>query len=317
VFDHTSPLQFLERLLTHKTGRPITETNITQWRRTVCGDLTSAFQRQPDDKQAGVPVPQRDAFLEGIHRAKFKQPPSNFRPLSQAEIDEIRRDPQRSALLPRQEPGVRRSCALPYELVVDGQLSDDRSAYHIRFEARNEVFGPAAAGAPFAVRAWTASDDVAIRDYAVVAGGRLSDSWPLSDFDSGAYHFTVHGPNGFFRAFRGAAADPLLEIRLDYARPTSGVAKLTGDVAIRVFNRDPRRSHAVDVVDNAYKSDPARVVVPPNESASVPVSAQRAFGWYDRTVRVAGVENFEKRYAGRVETGQWSFSDPAMGGVVA
>ena len=42
VFDHTSVLQFLERLLTHKTGRKVEEPNISQWRRTVCGDLTSA-----------------------------------------------------------------------------------------------------------------------------------------------------------------------------------------------------------------------------------------------------------------------------------
>ena len=47
VFDHTSILQFLEKFLSHKTGRPIRETNINAWRRTVCGDLTSVFR--PDN----------------------------------------------------------------------------------------------------------------------------------------------------------------------------------------------------------------------------------------------------------------------------
>ena len=43
VFDHTSVLQFLEKFLSAKKATPIKETNISDWRRTVCGDLTSAF----------------------------------------------------------------------------------------------------------------------------------------------------------------------------------------------------------------------------------------------------------------------------------
>jgi phospholipase C len=37
VFDHTSPLQFLEKGLSHKTGKKVEEPNISRWRRTVCG----------------------------------------------------------------------------------------------------------------------------------------------------------------------------------------------------------------------------------------------------------------------------------------
>jgi phospholipase C len=37
VFDHTSIIRFIER----RFG--VTEPNITEWRRAVCGDLTSAF----------------------------------------------------------------------------------------------------------------------------------------------------------------------------------------------------------------------------------------------------------------------------------
>ena len=36
-------------------------------------------------------------------------------------------------------------------------------------------------------------------------------------------------------------------------------------------------------------------------------------GWYDVTIRVAGRASFAKRYAGRVETGNWSVSDPLIG----
>jgi phospholipase C len=36
--------------------------------------------------------------------------------------------------------------------------------------------------------------------------------------------------------------------------------------------------------------------------------------WYDFTVRVAGLDGWSRRFAGRVETGRPSFSDPAQGG---
>jgi len=42
----------------------------------------------------------------------------------------------------------------------------------------------------------------------------------------------------------------------------------------------------------------------------------KSFGWYDFSVKVRGFDHFEKRYAGRVETGRSSYSDPFMGGVV-
>ena len=40
-------------------------------------------------------------------------------------------------------------------------------------------------------------------------------------------------------------------------------------------------------------------------------------GWYDFSIKVAGYDDFEKRYAGRVETGKEGFSDPFMGRVIA
>ena len=36
-------------------------------------------------------------------------------------------------------------------------------------------------------------------------------------------------------------------------------------------------------------------------------------GWYDFSVLVRGFEGFEKRHAGRVETGAEGITDPVMG----
>ena len=61
VFDHTSVIQFVETWLAGK-GKQVKETNISDWRRVVCGDLTSAF-RPYDDEKIDLPKaarPQRD-----------------------------------------------------------------------------------------------------------------------------------------------------------------------------------------------------------------------------------------------------------------
>jgi phospholipase C len=45
------------------------------------------------------------------------------------------------------------------------------------------------------------------------------------------------------------------------------------------------------------------------EQTSVAVSAEATQGWYDFSVEAGA---FVARYAGRIETGAWSISDPAM-----
>jgi phospholipase C len=53
--------------------------------------------------------------------------------------------------------------------------------------------------------------------------------------------------------------------------------------------------------------------VSPGGRATFAVETVASNGWYDVTVRVAGRAAFAKRYAGRVETGNWSVSDPLIG----
>jgi phospholipase C len=313
VFDHTSVLQFLETFLTHKTGKRVEESNISGWRRTVCGDLAAAFQPSPDDKASVLESVPRDAFLEQIHRAQFKELPAGYRVLTGEEIEHIRRDPQGSALLPRQEPGVRRSCALPYELAVDGSLNEDRTRFTIQFEARKELFGERSAGSPFIVHARTAAGELQIRNYAVAAGERLEDSWAVNDFPDGNYHLRVYGPNGFFREFTGDQEDPSIDLNFDYARHRAGGRGLSGGIAIVAANRDRRQSCIIEIRDNSYKHPTQTRILAPSERVTLTVDSQDSAGWYDVTVGIAQRERFQKRYAGRVETGKWSTSDPAMG----
>ena len=313
VFDHTSTLQFLEKLITHKTGKPLEETNISRWRRAVCGDLTSAFQTSNEDQGGVKEYLTRNAHIEEIHRAKFKELPSGYHLLGKEEIAQIRRDPSASPFLARQEPGVRPSCALPYQLSVDGSLNDKRTHFTITFQAKKDAFGARSAGAPFVVYALAGNGKLTVRDFAVEAGERLEDSWEINAFDGGRYHLRAYGPNGFFREFRGGIDDPPVEINLEYARISATDAALSGNLEFNCVNRDANSGSSMEIHDNAYQTDKLTHILSPGGQRTLIIDTHKSFGWYDSSVRIAGHDRFEKRYAGRVETGKNGFSDPAMG----
>jgi phospholipase C len=309
VFDHTSVLQFLETFLRHKTGKEIKESNITQWRRTVCGDLTSAFQPYSGEATK-LSFMDRDAFIEQIYNAKFKDVPKDFHALTAEERAALAKDPAASAWMPKQEPGVRRSAALPYELEVNGALADDGASFGVSFAAKKEQFGDAAAGSPFIAFARIAPDQLAVRNYAVSAGGNLEDAWKLADFANGVYHIAIHGPNGFYREFQGTNSDPKVSVL--FRQPVRDEA-FVGAVVVEMHNRDAIQGQVVELRDESYGAPPMRRTLRPGERVTLPLETAPSHGWYDWTVRVAGDGILAQRFAGRVETGEWTFSDPAMG----
>ncbi|HEY2786048.1 MAG TPA: phospholipase C, phosphocholine-specific [Fimbriiglobus sp.] len=297
VCDHTSVLQFLEKLLTHKTGKKIEETNVTAWRRVVCGDLLSAFQPAPVAGQKLADFPSRDEFVEQIHRAKYKPVPTHPAPLTPEEIERVQKSPDKSRL-PRQEPGVRPSCPLPYQLVADGALGPNRTSFVLHFEAKMDQFGNRAAGSPFTAYAST-KDGMTIRRYAVGAGESLDDAWDLSAFEKGRYNIRVYGPNGFFREFIGERKDPLVRVTVEGS-------------FVRLVNRD-RAAQSVAIRDRSYGKPDVRFVLAAGEDVRLPVGDDEQFGWYDIGVTLDASPGFARRFAGRVETGRPTCSDPAMG----
>lgn len=317
VFDHTSTLQFLEHFLTHKTGKKIQETNISDWRRTICGDLSSAFRPYNGEKIAEPTFLKRDEVVEYIHNAKFKKLPSDFKLLTAAEIKQINTTPHSSPYFPKQEAGTKPSCALPYQLYADGKLSADKKSFEIRFEAADGIFGKIALGSPFNVYApgKYRQENVCTWAYALTAGDNLSDAWPLHDFEGGNYHLRVYGPNGFFREYAGNAADPQLEITCQYQRSIID-NKLTGNIELKLHNLSRSAHPTIEIVDNAYKTNHHTILVKAGATSSLILNLNNSHNWYDFTVKVKGSGHFIKRYAGRVETGLQSFSDPFMGRVV-
>jgi phospholipase C len=314
VFDHTSTLQFLEGFLSKKTGKTIKETNISDWRRTVCGDLTSVFRPYNGDIiPTPVPLP-KDEFVEGIHKAQFKKLPDDFKLLTADEIAQINKAPHLSPYMPKQEKGIKPSCALNYQLYAEGKLSADKKSFEMNFTAANEVFGKSAIGSPFNVYApgKYLNDDVRTWAYTAVAGDTLTDAWPLNEFENSHYHLRTYGPNGFFREFKGNANDPDLDIACEYQRNLTDNKKLTGNVELK-FQNFAAGEQIVEITDNAYITNNHKHILKSGGKSTLVLNLSNSHGWYDFSVKVSGRQDFEKRYAGRVETGNASFTDPLMG----
>lgn len=305
VFDHTSILMFLEKFLSQKTKKEIKETNITEWRRTVCGDLTSTFVPYNGEKFTLPDFVEHDPFVKSIHQSQFNQAPSEFRALTQAEVDQINLK-HKSSTLPRQEKGTKTSRALPYELYADGKTKKDQS-YEIRFKAGKNHFGELSAGSPFQVYSYGSS--FGNRAYAVIAGDTLEDTWTAQAFDQDRYHFRVHGPNGFFREFKGKVNEPGVEVLCRYE--TNAEKKLTGNIALTISNPGTE-AVTFSVHDNSYGQRPQESRLGAGDNVTVRVDLTKSSRWYDISVTIDGNKMFENRFAGKVETGDEGISDPAM-----
>jgi phospholipase C len=307
VFDHTSNLQFLEHWLSAKTGKNIKQQQISDWRRCITGNLTSIF-RVAEDVRPNYPQPiKKNTFFQSIHSAKYKALPSAFK-LNQ---------------LPTQEPGIKPSTALPYQLEVDAVINLAERSVILSIESKKEIFGEQTAGAPFIIYfpGKTVSTDangkltwanMNSRNYAVKPGDRIYDHFPLNMFEGGQYHIQVYGPNGFFREYIGGATDPDIFIRCSYQKDRLNDKKLSGNVEIIIAsNKSPL---TVLITDNAYHNKPKTIQINKEKSAVI-LNASLSYGWYDFNAEIKGNEHFKQRFAGRVETGVPNFSDPFMGRV--
>lgn len=315
VFDHTSSLQFIENFIEKKTGKKIAGENVTQWRRTICGDLTSAFRPYNGEKIERPIFLDKDKFMEDIHQAQFKDVPDNFKKLNSDEVARINAGHRESPDFPKQEKGVRPACALPYELYSDAHFDKAKGSLTLSFKAGNTVFGKKSAGSGFKVYAMNPFKGETLRtwDYTSAAGDTLQDEWALNDFENGKYHLRVYGPNGFYREFMGDKNNPLINISCEYER--NRLNQLSGNVVVKVTNRDSK-THAISLADNSYGSPVQTKTVAQGASVTFVQKLDKSFNWYDLSVKLKDQADFEERFAGRVETGAVTKTDPLMGGVV-
>ena len=69
-------------------------------------------------------------------------------------------------------------------------------------------------------------------------------------------------------------------------------------------------------VRDGYTSQETKLTLEPGEAQTKHWSLSRTRGWYDLVITVQGDLRFQYRYAGHLENGEDSISDPAMGGLL-
>lgn len=269
TFDHTSLGQFLEKRF------DITIPAISPWHRAICGDLTSCF----------------DFALEGDREFPSLPDASGSQTALAVHLERPRILPPRTAEQRFQEPGLRRSRALPYVLHVDATGGADA----ITLDFVNEGH----AGANFHVYDRRHLDRLP-RRYAVEAGRRVSDAWPVDE--DGSFDLLVLGPNGFMRAFTGqdAALLPPLTARYADEQKTLLLSLAAPDAGeIRLSLEDDRYGNA----------EPHEMIARAGQPGEVRRSANDSHGWYDFALTT---KRQRFHFAGRIEDGNDGFSDPLL-----
>jgi phospholipase C len=193
--------------------------------------------------------------------------------------------------MPVCEGGTRPARALPYALLMNGRIAD--GLFLLDFRNRG-------AGVAFYVYDRVRTQNPP-RRYTMAAGDAFSDFWQLRD--SSRYDLAVYGPNGCLFEFRGTASGaalPEVNLALD-AAALSATLRLTngGTSACRLS------------VVNAYHTAPAREFsVAPGATVEDRWDLSMRAGWFDLSVASVSFVGFARRYAGHLETGAPSISDP-------
>lgn len=276
VFDHSSVVRFIEARFGVK------EPLISPWRRAVSGNLLSCFDFVNPQNGAFPPLPDTAARRQlAVSLANTKVPalPAGL-----------------SA--PVQAAGVRPARPLPYELQVQAQVNT--GLVDLTFQNAGE------AGAVFHVYDRLALDQIP-RRYTVEAGKQLAGRWTAT----AAYDLWVLGPNGFHRHVVGdvrRAADaawPEMLLRAD---------RRAGELVLDLVNNGAQPC-TFRLAANKYASNRIpEVRVPARSRSTMRLPLAASANWYDFSLRVDGLPGWLRRFAGHLENGLPSISDPAMRG---
>ncbi|WP_344674630.1 phosphocholine-specific phospholipase C [Sphingobacterium kyonggiense] len=300
LFDLTSGLQFMEHFIEKKTGKRVIEENISSWRRLVCGNLTSVFRPIPELKKPDLTNVNRNAYVERIHQAQHKNLPGNFVAMTKAELDKI---DFKQGGLGIQEKGIKPSNAIPYDPKVMIRLDDKQKQIVMEFSLEGKLPATKTIGMPFLVINYTGykseSSDFNSWNFSVRTKEKLTYSWSYADFKNQQFHFIVHGPNGFFREFKGHVKKHFPQIAID-SNHSKGLRIKVSDLKSNAFMKDQAYSRK-SIEFNRKKIK------------ELGISLQESYGWYDYEIMLSDDKDFYYRFAGHVENGKSSMTDPLMG----
>jgi len=301
VFDITSTIQFLEHFLNKKYGKNIIESNISSWRRAITGDLTSVFRPFSKGNDTFPEFIERNEQIAKINNALEKPYPNNYKKLSKEEIRGIRSG-RTKGILPDQEKGGKLSNALCYDLHVNELINDKQLT--LKFESSLDFFREKSLAGVFNVYAYGFKQSKANWSFACSAGNHLTHDWSLLDFNDELYHLAVHGPNGFYRKLQGDLHNHTPEISLKYDQRGERL----------IFNIENKSNKPLELsIYNGYQKKFAKQAINACKQKELKISVKDQHCWYDFEFSIVGTA-FKRQYAGRLENGKDSITDPLMGG---
>ncbi len=278
VFDHTSTLQFLEK----RFG--VREENISDWRRAVCGDLTSALDfATPNQDWANLSLPATADYMARVR---------------QSAASPSLRIPEQQVLATQDGP-QRAARPLPYVLRADARAAPGK----VWIDLEN------AGGTGAVFQIFDNTDKAGPWRFTLGAGERYAAGHWNGAGELGAYDLTVHGPNGFYRRFAGDTARPQLAVAVSADR--------RGRLVVALNRAGPGYAIAELVMGAAYPliegEAKRRLTVRSKSTARAVWDLRGSDHWYDLTLTLVDDPSFVQRLAGHLETGRPSRTDPAIG----
>ena len=269
TYNHTSMLQFLE------TWTGVRARNITDWRRSVAGDLTAAF----DFARPDFSIPDLPDTVPLITQSDEEE---NFPPVTTP--------PEGSQALPAQEPGSRPRRPSIHQPFADAVVHRGSGEVTATLSVRGKV-GVSLAVYPdrYLPPAPTA--------FTVVKGADQIYTWDTIP-TAGKYAFSVYGPDGFLTSFAGAVVPAGQNAG---KVPTVAATLVTRPAAVvrLALGNDGQKAVTFTLTPNDLAGHQRIVPVTTGHSKTVDWPAD-ADGYYDVTVTADTGDSFTRRYAGRI-----------------
>ncbi|MDR5783045.1 phospholipase C, phosphocholine-specific [Caballeronia sp. LZ065] len=269
VFDHTSIIRFIEARFAN-SATPLSEPNISAWRRAVCGDLTTAFDfSHPDQRSASLGT------------ASSNMDPSG---------STVSAAPPSSQALPALSAGRRVASRLPYEFFAEAKVDPIGKTVNLSFT------NTGSAGVSLQLRRCLIGGSDAPRHYTIAQDStqraQVKDASPFNS--DNAYDLAVYGPNGYLHELRGnGLSATAAEVRIAYDVNN-------GNIRITIDNTSGMQAGVFMLSDTAYRKNPdAKVSV--GAGANQDIVWYGDIGWYDVSIRLVSDVAYFRRFAGCVQ----------------
>jgi phospholipase C len=267
VYNHTSMLEFLAAW----TG--VKPANVTPWRASVTGDLTTAFDfKNPDFSIPGnIPTLDQTWALTQLTGGSTTPP---------AEGDQA---------MPAQEAGTRPH--RPSNLQLHADVTVNRATLQVTAALTNT----GTVGASFAVYP---DDYLTFAPTPITVHPSSSGSyvWDAA-LTGGKYAFSVYGADGFLTSFAGEVVAAGLN-----AGPvpvvTAAVASATKTLELTLANQG-EQAVVYTVTPNEYKGSTQTVTVKTGGRKGISWPTDQ-YGYYDVVITTNTADGFRRRYAGRI-----------------